>query len=107
MTIGIQRWIVSLVLVAVTIAGTFAVVASYFPGETFVDRLSAAYEVLWSNTTRREFTDIMREEPLLFFIPTAGVVLVSGWLLPRMYWGRAVFTYIVFGLGAVGGHVFW
>lgn len=107
MATGLQRWIISLLFVAATIAVTFLTVTSYFPGESFLDRLSAAYQVLQDNTTRREFTDIMREEPWLYIVPAVGIVITFGWLLPQRLWARAFYTYLVFGIGFVGGHVFW
>ena len=104
---GLGRWIISLGLIAVLVVLTFLAVTWFFPGNTYLERLEAAYEVLWKNTTQRQFTDIMRKEPWLYIIPAGGIVLVSGWQLPRKYYGRAILTYIVFGIGFVGGHVFW
>ncbi len=107
METGLQRWIISLVLVAATGAVTFLAITSYFPGETYGDRLSAAYQALQDNTTRQEFTEIMREEPWLYTLPAIGIIFVLGWLLPQRQWARAFYTYLVFGVGFVGGHVFW
>ena len=104
---GLRRWVISLILIASILVATFLVVAAYFPGDTYLERLEEAYVVLWANTAQRQFTDIMRENPWTYVIPAAGIILGSGWLLPRKYYGRAVFTYIVFGIGFVGGHVFW
>ena len=104
---NLRRWITFLVLVALVLGATFLIVTAYFPGETYMDRLQAAYVVLWTNTTQKEFTDIMRENAWVYVVPAAGIILVSGWQLPRIYWGRAIFAYIVFGIGFVGGHVFW
>jgi len=104
---GLRRWVGSLVLFGVVIGGTFLAAAAFFPGDTYLDRLSAAYEAVWKNTTRRQFTDIMRERPWLYLVPAIGVIFVSGWQLPRRFYGRAIYTYIVFGVGFVGGHVLW
>ncbi len=104
---GFGRWIVSMVVIALLLAGTFLAVTAFFPGETYADRLAAAYETIWKNTSRRQFTDIMRSEPWLYVLPAGGLVLVLGWQLPRRYWGRAILTYLVFFIGFVGGHVFW
>ncbi|MDP6402090.1 MAG: hypothetical protein QF467_00910 [SAR202 cluster bacterium] len=104
---GLGRWVLSLGLVAGLLGVTFLVVSAYFPGDTYLTRLQAAYVVLWTNTTQQQFTDIMREKPWTYSIPAIGVIFISGWQLPRKFWGRAVFTYIVFGIGFVGGHVFW
>ena len=75
--------------------------------DTFLERLGAAYRWLWTNTTGREYSDIMRENPLLLIIPASVIIVVSGWKLPRRYWGRAVMFYITFGIGFLSGHVFW
>ena len=104
---GLRRWVTSLVLIALLLAVTFLVVTAYFPGDTYIDRLEAAYEVIWENTTQEQFTDIMRDKPWTFIIPAAGIIFVSGWQLPRRFYGRAIFAYLVFGIGFVGGHVFW
>jgi len=59
------RWLASVILIGLGIAATFLAVAYFFPGETFIERLGAAYRVLWENTTQRQFTLIMRDNPLL------------------------------------------
>ncbi len=59
------RWVASFILIGLAVAGTFLVVAYLFPGETFIDRLGAAYKVVWENTTQRQFTFIMRDNPWL------------------------------------------
>ena len=104
---GLRRWLVSLVVVALLVVTTFLAVTALFPGDTYMDRLGAAYKVFWMNTTRKQFTLIMRENVWLYVIPAAGIVLISGWQFPRRYWARAIFAYMVFGIGFVGGHVFW
>ncbi len=104
---GFRRWVGSLLLIAILLGATFFFVTSYFPGDTYLDRLEKAYVVLWTNTTQKEFTDIMLEKPWLYAIPAGGIIFVSGWQLPRKFCGRAIFAYIVFGLGFVGGHLFW
>ena len=104
---GFRKWIISLILFGLVLVATFLVITALFPGDTYLDRLEAAYVVLWTNTTRQQFTDIMRENFLLYIIPAGGIVFLSGWQLPRQFWARALFAYIVFGIGFVGGHVFW
>lgn len=104
---GLRRWLVSLVLIAVIIIATVLAATAFFPGDGYADKVEAAYELLWQKTTRREFTEIMRERPWLYIIPSVGVILVAGWQLPSRYWGRALFVYLVFFIGFLGGHVFW
>ena len=104
---SLREWLISLGLIGLILIATFLVVTAFFPGDTYFDRLEAAYVVLWTNTTREEFTGIMQGNPWLYAIPAAGIVLVSGWQLPRNFYGRAVFSYIVFGVGFLGGHTFW
>ena len=103
----LRRWVISLIVIALILAATFLAITSFFPGDTYMDRLGKAYVVLWTNTTQRQFTDIMRDKPYLYVAPALGIIFVSGWQLPRRLWARAIFAYVVFGLGFVGGHVFW
>ncbi|MCZ6536144.1 MAG: hypothetical protein O6914_09290 [Chloroflexi bacterium] len=103
---GLRRWIISLFLIALVLGATFLVVTAYFPGDTYLESLEKAYIFLWTNTTRRQFTDIMRDRPWTFIIPAAGIIFISGWQLPRKYYGRAIFAYLVFAIGFLGGHVF-
>ncbi len=91
-TRGLRRWIISLGLIAVLVVLTFLAVTRFFEGDTYLEQLEAAYEVLWKNTTQRQFTGIMREEPYLYIIPAGSMVLVSGWQLPREYHERAILT---------------
>ena len=104
---GWKRWLLSFVLVGLSIGATFLIVTSFFPGETFLIRLEAAYRVLWQNTTQRQFTFIMRDNPWLLIIPGGTVIFVSGLLLPLNRWGRAGYVYLGFGIGFLAGHVFW
>ena len=67
----------------------------------------AAYKVHWENTTQRQFTFIMRDNPWLLIIPGGAVIFVSGLLLPRIYWARGGYVYLSFGIGFLAGHVFW
>jgi len=104
---GWRRWVVSLFLIGVAIGATFLLVTNFFPGDTFLERLEASYRFLWENTTRRQFTDIMRERPWLFILPAVTIIFVTGLLAPLKYWARALLVYIVFAAGFVAGHVFW
>ena len=104
---GWRRWVISFVLIGLSIAATFLIVTAFFPGETFIVRLEAAYRVLWENTTQRQFTFIMRDHPWLLIIPGSAVIFVSGLLLPLNSWGRAGYVYLAFGIGFLSGHVFW
>ena len=104
---GWHRWIVSLLLIGICIVVTFLLITYFFPGDTFLERLEASYRFLWEHTTRRQFTDIMREKPWLFIIPGVTIIFVTGLLLPLKHWGRAMLVYISLGMGFVAGHVFW
>ena len=104
---GLRRWLFFLVLVGLIVVAFFLAIAAIQPGATFWDRVGAAYRWLWTNTTGRQYTDMMQENPWLFIIPGIGVVVLAGWLLPRKYWARAILLYISFALGFVAGHVFW
>jgi len=95
------------IVVGVFVAIAFVAIAATQPGGTFIERLKSAYEWLVSRTTGRRYTDLMRENPWLYFLPAIFTLTLGGWLLPRRYWGRAVFLYIAFGLGFLAGHVFW
>ena len=102
-----RRWIFSLVLVGLIVLAALGIPITLQPGDTFMERLEGAYRWLWTNTTGRQYTDIMRENPWLLIIPAVVIIVVSGWKLPRRYWGRAVMFYITFGIGFLSGHVFW
>jgi len=104
---GWRRWLFSFVLIGLAIGATFLLVTSLFPGTSFIERLGEAYKVLWQNTTQRQFTFIMRDEPWLLIIPAVTLLFVSGSLLPLTYWSRAGYVYIAFGIGVMFGHVFW
>ena len=99
------RFFVRLGLVALIVLSTFWAITWFFPGDTFLIRLEESYKFLWSNTTRQQFTDIMREKPLLYLIPTALVTLMIGAWFPRGL--RAPLVAVMYALGFVGGHVFW
>ena len=99
------RFSFRLALVILLVFATFWAITWFFPGDNFFDRLGASYQFLWSNTTREQFTDIMREKPLLYFAPTALIALIIGSWFPRSL--RALLVAVMYGLGFVGGHVFW
>jgi len=104
---NLRKWVYFVIVVGVFVAIAFVAIAATQPGGTFIERLKSAYEWLVSRTTGRQYTDLMRENPWLYFLPATFILTVGGWLLPRRYWGRAVFLYIAFGLGFLAGHVFW
>jgi len=104
---GWRRWVGSLIFIGIALGATFLLITSFFPGDTFLERLGASYRFLWEHTTRRQFTDIMRENPWVFVIPGTSVILVTGLLLPLKYWARALLAYFTFALGFIAGHVFW
>ena len=101
------RWVISFILIGLAIAATFLVVAYLFPGDSFIERLGEAYRLLWENTTRKQFTFIMRDNPWLLIIPGVTILFVSGLLLPMTAWARAGYVYLTFGIGFLAGHVFW
>jgi hypothetical protein len=104
---GWRRWVGSLIFFGVALVATFFIVTSFFPGDTFMERLENSYQFLWENTTRVQFTDIMRENPWVFIIPGVSIILVTGILLPFKHWARALLVYVTFALGFIAGHVFW
>jgi hypothetical protein len=104
---GRVRWVVSFILIGIAIGSTFLLITYFFSGDTFLDRLEASYRFLWEHTTRREFTDIMRERPWLFIIPGVNIILVNGLLMPLKYWARALLVYIALAIGVIAGHLFW
>jgi hypothetical protein len=83
---GWRRWVLSFVLMGLAIIAMFLAVTSFFPGDTFLARLDRVYGVLWENTTQRQFTFIMREEPWLLIIPGVALIFVTGLLLPLGPW---------------------
>jgi hypothetical protein len=104
---GLYRWLISLALIGLIVAASFLLIAWFFPGDTFLERLTAAYRALVTETTRRQFTVIMRAHPWWLILPGVGIVVVAGWLLPQRQWGRAILIYMTFAIGFVAGHVFW
>lgn len=101
------RLVLSLVLLGVIVTAALAIFASVGSGDTFLARLNDAYSQVWSNTTGRPYTFIMRDNTWLFpLLALPGVVLLAYWL-PRRIWARTTLIWIVFGLGFVAGHVYW
>ena len=103
----LRKWLFFVLLVGVLVVATFVAIAATQPGDTFSDRLNTAYQRLVENTTGRQYTDLMRENPWLYLVPAIWILTIAGWLLPRKYWARAILLYITFGLGFVAGNVFW
>ena len=104
---GWRRRFFAFVLVGASIIITFLLVTSFYPGETFIDRLGVAYASVWQPTTQRPFTFVMRDSPWLLIIPAVGVTLSVGSLTPLTYWWRAGAMYLALAIGVVLGHVFW
>jgi hypothetical protein len=96
-----------MIYVGIFVAVAFFCIAATQPGDTFLARLNNAYQWLVSRTTGQQYTDLMRENPWLYILPAVFILTLGGWLLPRQYWGRAIFLYVAFGLGFLAGHVFW
>ena len=67
---GWRRRLFALALIGASIAVTFLLVTSFYPGVTFVDRLTVAYAAVWEPTTQRPFTFIMRDNPWLLNLPS-------------------------------------
>ena len=104
---GLRRWAFFFIAIAASLVGTFFLVTYFFEGATYRDSLEEAYSFIWENTTREQFTFIMRRKPWLYILPAVTIIFATGWLLPRTFWARSLFTYLVFGIGFVGGHVLW
>ena len=104
---NLRTWVYYLVFVGALAAAGFVVVAALQPGDTFPGRLQAVYETLWSNTTGRPYTEMLRENPAILAIASVGILVVAGWMLPRKYWGRSIVLYISLAVGLVAGHVLW
>ena len=104
---GWRRRLFAFGLIGASIVVTFLLVTSFYPCETFIDRLGEAYAAVWVPTTQRPFTFIMRDNPWLLIIPAIAVTLSVGSLTPLTYWWRAGAMYLALGIGVVLGHVFW
>ena len=104
---SLKGWVMSLVLLLMIIAGTTLIATEFLPGDDYFNKVERAYENLWKATTHRQYTEIMRERPWLYIAPATGILFVTGWQLPPRQWARAFLLYLTFGLGFVGGHVFW
>jgi hypothetical protein len=102
-----RRWIVSLFWGGVVVVIALWIPAALEPGDTYLERLEAAYRRLWTSTTGQQYTDMMRDNPWLLIVPAIVIIVFAGWILPRRYWGRAIMFYLTFGIGFLSGHVFW
>jgi len=70
--------------------------------------LSWVYKQVWSRTTGRKFTYIMRERPYLFAIPAIGIIgilFVVRRVLKLDIHAVSIGTSLF--LGVVAGHTFW
>ena len=104
---GWRRRLFAILLIGASIVVTFLLVTSFYPGVTFIDRLTVAYAAVWQPTTQRPFTFTMRDNPWLLIIPAVAVTLSVGSLTPLTYWWRAGAMYLALGIGVMLGHVFW
>ncbi len=96
------------IFLLVLIGGALVLFAAFGEGDDFIERLGDSYGLLIDQTTDgTPWTHIMRDNRLYFIIPAAIVMIGLGWWLKLNYAGRAVFMYSAFGIGFVGGHVFW
>ena len=104
---GWRRRLFAFALICASIVVTFLLVTSFYPGETFIDRLGVAYAAVWQPTTQRPFTFIMRDNPWFLLIPAVAATLTVGSLTPLTYWWRAEAMYLALAIGIVFEHVFW
>ena len=72
-----------------------------------MDIVEDAYRWLWSHTTGKPYTDIIRDDPWLLIVPAAIIIIVTAVMLPRRYWARVVILYLGLSTGLVAGHAFW
>ncbi len=66
-----------------------------------------AYMWLWTNTTGRPWTFVMRDNVWIFPTVSGGALAALARGLPLRYWTRVVIMWSTFALGFLGGHVFW
>ena len=83
---GLRRWALFFIAIAASLVGTFLLVAYFFEGATYWDRLEEAYAFIWENTTREQFTFIMRRKPWIYIIPAITIIFASGWMLACTCW---------------------
>ena len=69
--------------------------------------LEEAYRWLWTHTTGRPYTEIIRDDPWLLIVPAAVIITVTAVLLPRRFWARVVILYLGLSTGLVAGHAFF
>ncbi len=65
------------------------------------------YDTIWMSVSDQPFTWTMRDYPWLFPVLGVPLVVLLGWRIPFMWWGRAVLMAAVWGYGIIGGHVYW
>ncbi len=69
--------------------------------------LGDAYEWFWMNTTGQKYTSWFKENPWRYVVLVSAALLPLGVLFPPQAWARLILVSGAFGLGYVGGHVFW
>lgn len=69
--------------------------------------LGDAYEWFWINTIGQTYTSWFKENPWRYALLVATLLLPVGVLFPPQAWARLILVSGAFGLGYVGGHVFF
>ena len=95
-------------LITLGVIVTLALVVAFGEGDNFIERLGDSYKSTYNTTIYgTPWTHIMRDNQLYFIVPALAVLGYFGSRLGLGVANRAIVIYIVFGIGFVGGHVFW
>jgi hypothetical protein len=69
--------------------------------------LGAAYEWFWMNTLGQTYTSWFEENPWRYVLLVGVGLLPVSVLFPPQAWARLILVSGAFGLGWVGGHIFF
>ncbi len=69
--------------------------------------LGRAYEWFWMNTIGQTYTSWFEENPWRYVALVAGGLLPVSVLFPPQAWARLILVSAAFGLGWLGGHIFF
>ncbi len=69
--------------------------------------LGDAYEWFWMNTIGQTYTSWFEENPWRYAGLVAAGLLPLGVMFPPQAWARLILVSCAFGLGWVGGHIFF